>query len=388
MSYRGLTGYGGEAIERPVELIKSMECLTDVVAPVPFSPFPIRFFKKSWRDYAKVPKMEDCNGINVIHPRYLSIPVARGLAHIGPLMALACNGPIDDLVCRNHFDIVHAHFGYPEGYVGLRASLKLGVPLVVTIQATDVDVTAKISRRCRDSLKRVLERAALVIAPTDRLARVLRDDFGIKATIIYYGISEDTLQSYSERISDILPDKINMVSISMLIKSKGIDLNLEALKKLSSTLGKIYYLIIGDGPDRQRLEELTDSFGIRKWVKFAGSLPHAQAMEILSESDIFCMPSWQETFGLAYVEAMALGKPVIGCRGQGIDELIVRCGAGLLVEPKNADSIVRALTMLIDDESKRAKMGEQGKAYVLDHLTNRHTAENTLNAYRQVLNSF
>src|SRR5690606_15172650 len=102
-----------------------------------------------------------------------------------------------------------------------------------------------------------------------------------------------------------------------------------------------------EGPERTTLEELVREHHLENNVTFAGHLPYKQAMSVLAASDIFIMPSWLEAFGIVYVEAMARGKPVIGCWESGAEESVRDNVDGFLAKRKNIEDIEIALAKLI-----------------------------------------
>ena len=104
-----------------------------------------------------------------------------------------------------------------------------------------------------------------------------------------------------------------ILSVSYLITRKAIDFNLRAIAQLKYKYPNLKYLIIGDGPEKNHLKSLSKNLGINQMVEFLGQLSNKKVMEYMAETDIFSLPSWDEAFGVVYIEAMAQGKPVIGC---------------------------------------------------------------------------
>jgi glycosyltransferase involved in cell wall biosynthesis len=108
-------------------------------------------------------------------------------------------------------------------------------------------------------------------------------------------------------------------------------------------------------------------------------------MEYMSICDLFVMPSWDEGFGIVYLEAMAHGKPVIACRGQGIEDVIVDGETGLLVEPKDLESLKEAMIRLLTDRRLAEDMGRKGRQVVLSDFTWEKSAQKLLKVYKEVL---
>jgi len=170
-----------------------------------------------------------------------------------------------------------------------------------------------------------------------------------------------------------------------LIKTKGIDLNLKAIANLQEKYPDIYYLIIGEGEERTRLGKLVKYLKLQGKVEFLGQLPHQRVMEYMSICSIFSLPSWQETLGRVYMEAMAHGKPVIGCRGQGADGIITDKETGLLPRSKDVDSLVEAIDYLLGHPDKAKAMGESARELVMENYTWEKNVERIVRLYQEIL---
>ena len=107
-------------------------------------------------------------------------------------------------------------------------------------------------------------------------------------------------------------------------------------------------------------------------------------MEQMSQADIFCLPSWQEGFGIVYIEAMSQGVPVIAVQGEGIEDVIVHEQNGLLVRPHDPEDVAKALESLFSNPAYASELGEAGRQAVLDGLTWERNAKMTLGLYKQL----
>jgi len=164
-------------------------------------------------------------------------------------------------------------------------------------------------------------------------------------------------------------DKKIILSVSHLIKTKGIDLNLKAISRLKEKYPTIHYLIIGEGKARKKLEKIVKNLNLQDKVEFLGQLPHNKVMEYMSICDIFSLPSWKEGFGVVYIEAMAHKKPVIACEGEGPEDFIKDKKTGLLVKPKDVGSLAEAIDFLLSNPERAKEIGERAKKLVLENYT-------------------
>ena len=150
---------------------------------------------------------------------------------------------------------------------------------------------------------------------------------------------------------------------------KGLKYLLEAVAQLEQEAGKpvCQVLLVGEGPAEQSLRALSKRLGISARVAFAGV--RRDIPQILSLMNIFILPSLYEGFGIAILEAMAAGKPVVGTMVGGIPEFVVSGQSGLLVPPGDAPALARAIKQLLDEPEKARAMGRQGQEHVTKHYS-------------------
>lgn len=160
-----------------------------------------------------------------------------------------------------------------------------------------------------------------------------------------------------------LDEKRIIISVSNLIKIKGVDLNLLALSEISQRLPNLLwqYHIVGDGPERDVLIILADKLGISDRVKFFGRTSYQETMQKISYADIFSLPSWEEAFGIVYLEAMMRKRPVIGCFENGAADIITNHVDGVLVQPKDVKALTDELEILLLNLDLCNKLGEEGR---------------------------
>lgn len=159
---------------------------------------------------------------------------------------------------------------------------------------------------------------------------------------------------------------LRLSSVARLIELKGIDDVLRALSLIDSEHPGFEwaYDIFGDGPDRGRLEKLCAHLGLSHRVTFHGSVSHQEVMEGLQRSSIFVLPSWNEAFGLVYLEAMAAGNAVVGCRANGAEDILEDGIDGCLVPPRDVKTLAGVLERLISNTSLRASLAVSARSKV------------------------
>jgi glycosyltransferase involved in cell wall biosynthesis len=146
------------------------------------------------------------------------------------------------------------------------------------------------------------------------------------------------------------------------------------------------YVIVGDGPERVALEGLAARLGVAERVRFRGQLPPAEAIEQARRCTLFAMPSTEEAFGVAYIEAMAGGVPAIGCRGEPGPEEIAAAGDGfVLVPPGDIERLTQRIDELLSDPQRLREASIRARETVAANFTWRSCGEETLAAYEHAL---
>lgn len=143
-------------------------------------------------------------------------------------------------------------------------------------------------------------------------------------------------------------------------RQKGIEHVLQTLPFVLKEFPKLTYLIVGDGEDRERLEELTKMLGVKNNVRFVGEVPNKGLASYYTPCDIFVLPSAKEGFGIVFLEAMFHKKPVIAARADATQEIVEDGVTGILVEWGSVAEIANALLTLLKNPALRTRMGEAG----------------------------
>ena len=358
-----------------------------VLAPVPLAPFPLPLFSKRWKGFRASPQYDVVDGIAVHYPRYLSLPRNWLFERSGEWMYRGMRELVSEIANEFPLDLIHAHVALPAGYAAMRAAEDLKVPFVVTIHGGDLQRTIHLNQACKKAIGKVINNSMAVILVSNKLKRIAEEQFdaGSRFKVIPNGIDPDYMNQFSYRQNVAGSSHKTILSVSNLFPTKGIDLNLQAVQRLVEHHPDLKYQIIGSGPEQGYLKHLVKELDISNQVEFLGQLPHDQVMNLMAECDIFSLPSWQEGFGIVYLEAMAHGKPVIGCQGEGIEDFVVDGETGYLVKPKDVDDLVRVLDDLLAHPHLGTQTGKAARNHVLENYTWESNAHRTLDLYREII---
>jgi len=160
-------------------------------------------------------------------------------------------------------------------------------------------------------------------------------------------------------------EKITILTMTRLEKGKGVDIVIKAIQYLPQTVDLV---IAGDGTQRKMLEHLVSVLKLKNRVQFLGWVKGNEKYRILEKSDIFCLPSTLDSFGMGFVEAMAFGLPIVAVKWGPIADVVPDGIAGILVEKPDPKLIAQALLQFVNPE-ERYKFGQAGKKWVLQQFS-------------------
>jgi len=356
-----------------------------VISPVPWVPFPIKFLREKWKGYSEIPEKTVWEGIQVWYPRYPVLPKAWLFSSSGKRMYLGIKKSVEKIYQEFPFDLIHAHVALPDGYAGMLLAQKYKKPLIVTIHGQDLQRTVFRGAAYKQALREVFAAAHKVIVVSEKLKRVAEEQFDMdKAIVVHNGVSLEKILR-DDQVFIYKQGKRVLLSVSNLIQTKGIDLNIRAVSRLINKYPNLHYIVVGSGPLKTALLQLSYKLGLANKVKFIGRVSHQDVMKYMAGCEVFVLPSWQEGFGVVYIEAMAHGKPVIACRGEGPEDFIEHGRTGLLVEPQDVDSLVEALDFLLSHPKEAKAMGKRAQEVVLRYYTWEGNAAKTIEIYKEVL---
>jgi len=380
----------GLFIHQQVKELERQGCEVKVISPKPWTPFPIEYLSKKWKRYSQIPKKVIWDGIEVHYPRYLDFPKALFFASSGERMFKGIQKTVDRILQDFKFDLIHSHVALPDGYVGMEIAKRYKKPLVVTVHGADFYRTILKNKKCKKNIEKVINFSNKTIVVSNKLKKTGEKELKIeeeKIVIIPDGINKEDIFKEESNLSKEYGDKKIILSVSHLIKTKGIDLNLKAISRLKEKYPTIHYLIIGEGKARKKLEKIVKNLNLQDKVEFLGQLPHNKVMEYMSICDIFSLPSWKEGFGVVYIEAMAHKKPVIACEGEGPEDFIKDKKTGLLVKPKDVGSLAEAIDFLLSNSERAKEIGERAKKLVLENYTWERIAGRLIEIYKKAITS-
>lgn len=317
--------------------------------------------------------------------RYFALPGNLGLSTAGAFVFSRIVSRLRQLHKEHPIDIIHAHAPLPCGHAAMLLKEELGIPFVVSVHGldvfSDVQVGGWSGKMCRRIAQRTYSAASRVSCISERVREQVLQGMSrtCRTSVVYNGV-DPQLFSPSEEGN---PGAPMILSVGNLIPIKGHDVLIRATASLTSEFPELRLEIIGEGPQYSALQALAADLQIEERVHFLGKCPRAEVAAAMRRCTIFALLSRYEGLGCVYLEAMATGKPVIGCRGQGIAEVILHGSNGFLVGPDNERELSLAIAMLLGDESRRLALGRAARDTILERFTLNQQAESLSRIYRE-----
>jgi teichuronic acid biosynthesis glycosyltransferase TuaC len=317
---------------------------------------------------------------------YPSIPGGIGLAPAGAFLYASLISKVRKLHRAQPIDLIHAHAALPCGHAAVLLSWELNIPCVVTVHGLDAffdnQVRGYAGQWCKRVAQFVYRSASRVICISDKVSETVAHGAAVRVNtkVIYNSVDA---QTFSPASTASLPNTI--LSVGNLIPIKGHELLLRALASVLPHYPHISCEIIGDGPERHCLTRLASDCNLAGKVRFLGRQSRKQVAEAMRRCVLFALPSRYEGLGCVYLEAMSTEKPVIACRGQGIDEIIRHGSNGWLIDPGNLQELIAALSALLQNLQLRRQIGEAARRTVLQSLTSAHQATQLALLYQECL---
>ena len=363
----------GTFVAEPLETLASFDVVATVVAAKP----------SAWGVFKNSRRVQEPLWI-----RYPQIPGRAAYGSWGLLLYTRLRRVIERLHRDRHIDLIHAHAALPCGHAAALISRQLQIPFVVTLHGLDVFSTRRekglLGRWVNQCSRFVYQRASASICVSEAVRHVLVDEMGdaIKTAVIYNGVDTSLFRPPLDEVEASAP---TILSVGRLVPDKGHELVLRAVAALTESWPQLQYEIIDDGPERTRLRTLSQELQIGERVHFLGRQDRQAVAAAMKRCTLFALPSNDEAMGCVYLEAMATAKPIIGCRRQGIEEIVRHGENGWLIQPGSLEEMARALVTLLENAELQKRMGFEARKTIVKDLTIKHQAARLNCLYRECL---
>lgn len=317
--------------------------------------------------------------------RYVSLPGTLGLPTAGAFLFARVVSQLRELNRTQSIDLLHAHGPLPCGHAAMLLGRELNIPYVVSVYGLDdlssVQTSGRVGKWCRRISQRVYAESRRVVCISEHVREEVLEGMGrsCRTSVIYNGVDPELFSPAPEPSEPAT----SVLSVGNLIAIEGHDLLIRAIAALVREFPAISLEIIGDGPERSRLQALAKKLNLVGVVRFIERQSRRQIADAMKRCTLFALPGRSEELGCVYLEAMSCGKAMIGCRGQGIAEIIQHGTNGFLVGPGNEKELMLAIGMLLREPQRRENLGTAARYCILDRLTLEQQAENLGRVYQE-----
>jgi glycosyltransferase involved in cell wall biosynthesis len=323
-----------------------------VVAPVPWYPRGLPGPPEYTR-YRRIPDSEAVGPFKVAHPRYVVLPKI-GMSAAPTLMAVSLLAAIRRIVTAEPFDLIDAHYFYPDGVAAAWIAERLALPLVITARGTDINFIPKYAIPRRQILW-AAHKASAIITVCDALRDELIELGATPAKITTLRNGFDPKQFHPEdraaARAQLGVAGRTLLSVGLLIERKGHHIVIEALALLPDDVNLI---IVGSGPMERELKALVRRLALDERVRFEGPVDHAKLKLYYSASDALLLASSREGMANVLIESIACGCPVVATDTWGTPEVIRAPEAGLLVGERSAAGFAKGIRQLFSAPPERS----------------------------------
>ncbi len=299
--------------------------------------------------------------------------VARGIANkiLFALFCAAFLGKTLRLTCDALWEvrrtlaapILHAHWWFPDGFVGALVAWLTHTPLVITTHGTDVEMLRR--KRWAMPLARFAFARACAITCGSNYLREQLLELGVADAARVSVVPMPVNPLFEIPKSEIRNPKSEILAVARLTKQKSIDTLLAALALLPAA--RLH--IIGDGPERAALEQQARELNLQDRVEFLGALQQAELPRHYAECAVFALPSVREGMGLVFAEALLCGAPVIAANSGGVTDIVKDGETGLLVPERDPRALADAIARVLNDRALAARIAQNGRAWVRERFS-------------------
>ncbi|AKB70026.1 glycosyltransferase [Methanosarcina mazei] len=349
-------------VKEQVEYLKSYFDTVYIISPIPHS-FGLFESDKLCHDYTY-------DNIKIYFPRCYYVPIF----YFKKILLDNRLKVIINTIEKNNlkFDVIHAHTTWPSGYIGAKLKEKYHVPSILTIHENG-DWFEKEVKMDFPLINYAWENSDVLIRVNNKDIPILKQ-YNDNTYSIPNGYSSKYKILNKKECRDILniqQDKKVIFSLGVLIKRKGFNFLIDAIKIILKSNPDILCVIGGSGPLKKKLEKQIHDLKLNNHVLLAGFIQEEQLPIWINACDIFVLPSLSESFGIVQIEAMACGKPVIATYNGGSEEIIISDEYGLLVDPRNAYDLAQKIEIALNKQWDKEKILKYAEQYQWENIASR-----------------
>jgi glycosyltransferase involved in cell wall biosynthesis len=374
-------------VERLVRHCASF-CETKVVSPVPYVP-PLRGFEGYYAQFRRIEPHRWADGVEIFHPRFLLGPGYVFHSTEALTYYLGVRRLVDHIRRSFPFDLIHAHFAFPDGVVAAQLGRRYGIPVIITEQAPWrpwMDNYPLVRRQALWAARQSVFQVAISRSVRDSIVHFTHQPS--KVHVIPDGVDGGVFTPLEKGEN---PDPNQILYAGQIFDNKGIDLLLKSMQQLITWRPGVRLVLIGGNYYRSkqlqelRLRRMAHDLGLDNHVQFVGMKSLPELVRYMKESAVLVLASRSESFGSILVEALTCGTPVISTRCGGPEE-IVNDQVGILVPIEDVDNLTLAIKHVLTHRNHYNS--DYLRKYALEKFSWEVIAHRTVNLYSDALDHF
>ncbi len=270
-------------------------------------------------------------------------------------------------------DLIHAHFVWPNGFVGAKLKEEYGIPFIITAHGYDIYDLPFRDAEWKERIEAILNVADVVITVSNSNRECAEKlDVTTPVKVVPNGFRHDL---FYPMIRETCKNALNLpvgrkiiLSVGNLMEVKGHVYLIDAMSEVIRKRMDVLCLIIGRGELKHKLEEEISSSGLEQYVHLIGGKPHGEIPLWMNACDLFVLPSLRESFGIVQVEAMACGIPVVATRNGGSEEIVIPGKTGLLCAAGDSQGLAECIVRALDTPWDAGAIAKEARFYSWENV--------------------
>lgn len=263
----------------------------------------------------------------------------------------------------SNYNVLHAHSLFSDGAVAMKFFKRYKIPFIIAVRNTDINIFLKYLLYLKPLGKKILKQSSKIVFLSDSYKNRLKNIYpkiahviDNKSIVIPNGVNDFWIENISIASKNITNNQIHILYVGEIRKNKNIINSIKAIDLLKDKYN-IFFTIVGEGlfDEKEYLDEIKLFIKNKNNIKIYKAVEKEELLKFYRNSHIFLMPSYTESFGLVYVEALSQGLPVIYTKNEGFDNIFDEGKVGFHVEPSNIEDISNKIELVINNYSKIQK---------------------------------
>lgn len=330
----------------------------------------------------------------IIFLRILNNQLAKISNNIIPIQHIEGFFKAYRIVKNENIDIIHLHYFKNTSILGYLSKKILKTPLIANLIGDDIyDPVVPVHENQWKYYSLMINKSSALVAACTFGKKLIKEKTGKEdIKIIPWGIDTNKFKRLEGFDASHLKKKYNIANNGKVVIAvqrpdlrKKVEILIHAAKKVIDKLSDTKFLIVGDGPERAKLENLTKELYLTQNVIFAGKISENELLKCYSIADIFSIHTLHEGFGIVYIEAMSMGLPIVTTYAHGNEDLIENGKNGFMVEPNNPDKLAEKIIYLLINDEIRNDISIHNRKEAVDKYDLNNIARRWKELYREVL---